>query len=153
MSDLYLVEVFPVEILNIIWAMLPLRTQATATKVDVVANYARLLDGIPDLDKYVRYLIRNSHDTAFLFTLVLEHRAVHWARLGRWRALVGPDTRSFTDYLSYLAWFAREQRKPKCSLALSEVRERYEATKILPTRKKTNGCKNNGRNSRKQWEV
>jgi hypothetical protein len=121
MTDLYLHEIFPVEILDMMWAELPFRTRATATRAGVVEHYGRLIPSIPRFQHYVLKLIRKSDHTAFLFELLLKSKSGCWSWFGsRWKDQAGSGE-TYTNYISFLADCCRRMDRPKCILVIQKL--------------------------------
>lgn len=152
MGDLYLCDYFPVEILDMIWTMLPLRTRATSTKANYLDGYKQLHSNIPRFQKYVEFVMRSSIDTSFVFELLLQNKYMSWVSLGRWKDLVSPAHTTYSDYVSYLSHRAREMDRPKCLLAIQNIRETYSRSANPAKKTKRNRCVSRSKKSKKsEW--
>lgn len=150
MENLYLHEILPVEILDKIWNMLPLRSRATATKSSLVREYSKIIPTIPQFQRYIIHLIKNSVETSFIFELILTNKANDWSWFGSpWRDSLGSGY-TYTNYLTFLAECCRRWDRPKCLLVIQQVRQNRNIEIGSRGRRRT-GIRTKRKNHKAQW--
>ena len=112
-ESLVIVDIFPSEIVQMIWDFLPLRTRATSCKSLFETHYSDLIRYIPRFESYVIKVIRDT-SSSYIFRLILEHRYDYWMQLGRWVTHGGKHAGVWTSYISYLMYRCRAAKNHKC---------------------------------------
>lgn len=116
---MFLYEVLPPELCQMIWEILPLRARVTTSKVAYEKHYHALVASIPRLGDYAISLARDSSAT-YVFKLLFDHKREDWASFGRWKQWTGKYTGTYNDYFAFLRHICRESANHRCLLVLQE---------------------------------
>ena len=143
---MWICEVLPPELCEMVWKFLPLRTRATATKAAYEEHYHTLVQGIPRIGDYTISLIRNN-STPYVFGLLLNSKQEEWASLGRWKQWAGKYAGSYDDYFSFLRHVCRRSANHQCLLVLQEAEVGPKGGK----RKRIRSRPKHTKNKRQEW--
>lgn len=110
-----LISTLPVEIKEIIFIHISDDVKANLTKKLFISNYENKIKTFPYYNSYLRYIIRNEHE--FILNLNLTYQRSHWFNLKNWKY----NNRIFSNYLSYLKYYAQQQNKNKIYQTIKSI--------------------------------